>query len=228
MKLSPRTLDVIESIHKLSGKPLTGACFQMGNVIKARKNKGMPILRAEIAESFPQDFAIYDLKKFLSMWQLLDDPELIFEEDKLVFKSGRHKASIKYAKADFIEDPEFFTKNVALPSRDFSFDLTEEDFKRVKIAASNFGMPEIAFIGEDGQLKITTYRSDVSSFDKYEIVVGETDRNFKLIMGIDNLQMPRRDYKVTASYAKIIEFSSDSEGLDTKFWFTCSAKSVIE
>ena len=83
MKLSRDTLEILTAISRINAKsPVNGAVFKQGNKIKARRYKSdMPVLYADIEEEFPKDFAVFDLPKFISLYSVLEDPELTFEDN---------------------------------------------------------------------------------------------------------------------------------------------------
>lgn len=226
MKLSEDTLEIIGSIRTINaGSPVQGAVFKEGSVVKARRYKSaMPILRAEIDESWPRDFAVYDLKKFLSMWRLLDDPDVTFEDDYITFKSGRRKAKIQYVAPHLIEDPKFFDKEIAMPPTDFSFDLSMPILKSIRQAASTFAAPEIALISKGKGVILSTYNSKNPKDDRFEIEIGHSEDTFTAIISLEYLQFIPRDYTVNLSYKGIVKFESPN----LSYFVTLSDKSSIK
>lgn len=225
MKLSPETLEIISSIALInSGSPVQGAVFKKGNQIKARRYKSSaPIVYATITEEFPRDFAIYDVKKFLNLFKLLDDPEITFETDYIHLKSGKKTAKLKYVAANMIEDPSFFDKNIKMPSVDFICDIPVDVLKTMKTAASMMAAPEIAFISDGKTVKLTTYNTRDLKSEKFEVEVGQSELKFTIIIDLSLIQFIASDYTVSICMKGLIEWKSDK----VKYYITCSDKSKV-
>ena len=225
MKLSKETLDVLNCVRNINaGSPVQGIVFKKGSVVMARKYKStMPIIVAEVAETFEEDFAVYDLKKFLSMYSLLDDPDLSLKDGYAHFKSGKRRSKIKCAAPQLIEKPEFFDSVVTMPTPDLSLEISSADWKSINTAAASFVAPELALISENGKVILTTYNSADPKSDQFSIEVGETDGDFTLIMSRDYLHLPNVDLKVNISYRGLVEFSTSN----MKYYVTVSEKSKV-
>lgn len=228
MKISKETLEIISAISKINAKSnVNGAAFRKGSQIKARRYKSdAPVLYANINESFPRDFAIYDLPKFLAMFKVLEDPDLTFEDDYINFKSGKKKAKFRYVAEYLIEnDSTFFEKEIKLPSVDFQCDIDKGTMKSIIDAAAMFQSPQIAFTTNDGVVSLTTYNLRDPRADKFEIEVGESpDWDFNMILDVSHIQFLWRDYKVSLCKRGLIEWTSP----DLKYFVTVSDKSKIK
>ena len=72
MKLSEQTVSLLKNFASIN----QNLQFKSGNklsTISAQKNI---LVNAEIPETFPSDFAIYDLNKMLGVMNLFPDPEM--------------------------------------------------------------------------------------------------------------------------------------------------------
>lgn len=221
MKICERTLQIIDNIGKIN----PGIVFKEGNVIKAKKHRAStPVLFAKVEEYFPRDFAIYNIRNFLMMFKLLEEPELEFTDENVLFtgKCGK-KASIKYASPNVIDHIDYGTK-IAMPKIDVEFGLSVDDFKALKNAAVALQVPEIALVGKDGTLSISTSNSRNRSVDAFWFDIGEIDRDFNIIVNLDNvLQMMNESYKVRISLKGLLEFSTE----DLTYYITASDKSKV-
>ncbi len=223
MKLSEETKEIITTIRNIN----PGCVFRAGNVIKAKQHRAaVPVIKAVIAEHFPRDFAIFDLKKFMSMFQLLDDPELEFTDEEIIFTDDNGRsATMRYASETVIDHIDY-AKNVSLPTVDQTFVLSDVDFKAIRQAASSFMAPEIAFIGNGKTLSVVTNDSKNSGTDKFKIELGKTDKKFKVILNTEHLQFLVKTYTVQISFKGILQFSTQDEKLT--YWITMSEKSKVE
>ena len=88
MKLSEQTVSLLSNFISIK------TSFKSGNkisTISPQKN----ILVNEIPESFPSDFRIYDLNKFLGVMKLFQDPELEVG-DKTMNVGGKVKYMFRF------------------------------------------------------------------------------------------------------------------------------------
>ena len=67
MKFTNNTIALLKNFSAIN----TNLQFTAGNVIKTISPQKNILARAEVEEDFPQDFAIYDLNKFLELFLFL-------------------------------------------------------------------------------------------------------------------------------------------------------------
>lgn len=222
MKLSKSTLEVINSINRIN----PGAVFKRGSVIKAKRHKASaPIIYADIEDTFPRDFAIFDLKKFLLMFSLFKDPDLEFGDEYVTFRDSKNgkTATIKYAVPAVIDHIDY-SIDVKMPSIDAEFVITEEHFKSIQSACSAFSSPEFAFIGDGEKITLSTYNTQNKGSDKFAIELGETSKTFTMILSAEYLtQFLTREYKVLISFKGLLQFTSNN----VTYWVTASEKSRV-
>lgn len=226
MKFSKETLEIVTAISRINAKsPVNGAVFKKGNRIKARRYKSdMPVLYANIEDDIPRDFAVHDLPKFVSLFTMMDDPELTFEDNYIIFKSGKKKAKIRYVAEHLIEsDSTFFTREIQMPSRDFTCEIDTKTLKMITDATSMFQAPQIAFTGDGEKVYLTTYNIRDPKSDKLEIEVGESEWKFNIIVDMLLVQFIKRDYQVSLSKRGLIEWKSDN----ITYYITASDKSKV-
>lgn len=124
MKISKNTLNLLASFANFNPSIL----IRKGNVIYTtnvgkENNRVIPIksvlVRAEVDESFPVDFSIFDIKQFLQVVSTFDDdPDFEFSANYVTISENNN--TIRYAYCDPI--------CVLVPNSD-SLDTEEEDFK---------------------------------------------------------------------------------------------------
>ena len=72
MKLSEQTVSLLKNFASVNQNLL----FKSGNKLQTISAQKNILVNAEIPESFPSDFAIYDLNKMLGVMSLFQDPDL--------------------------------------------------------------------------------------------------------------------------------------------------------
>ena len=221
MKLSSETIDIISSISRIN----PGAVFKRGSRIKAKaKGASTPIIFADIKEEFPRDFAIHNLKRFVQMFSLIENPELTFEEDRVILKgTGKKSAEIKYAVPSVIVHFDY-NVDVVMPSEDVQFKFSVETLKSIKTAVASFECDSFAFYADGDKIYVRNYNKDnPKSIDVFSIELGDTDLKFNIIISAEHLgQFIPKDYEVKISFKGLIEFKTN-DGLS--YWITPSDKS---
>lgn len=103
MKLSKETVDVLKNFASIN----SGIEFKTGNKIATISSSKTVLAKATLKDDFPQDFCVYDLNQFLSVYFLNKDPEIDFDESNVIFKNGRSRTTYrKTAKHMIVTPPE--------------------------------------------------------------------------------------------------------------------------
>lgn len=105
--------------------------------------------RASVSEVFPNDFALYDMKSFLSVLSSFDNPEVEFSDTYLTVSDARSKTKILYADSIVITHP---SKDVPKKEGAFSFTLTAQDQNKIMNMGSILNLSNIKVFPENGKL----------------------------------------------------------------------------
>ena len=204
MRLSEQTVSLLKNFASMN----QNLQFKAGNklsTISAQKNI---LVNAEIPESFPSDFAVYDLNKFLGVLSLFQDPTLEIGEKRMNV-SG--KVNYVFADPSMILVPP--DKGLAFPEPEVSFTLTNADFTQVIKAASLLGLPHICVVGNGTEITLEATDVNNSASDDYKTEVGTTNETFNLVFKIENLKLYTGDYNVELTSQGISKFSHTSSNL---------------
>ena len=201
MKLSEQTVSLLKNFASIN----QNLQFKSGNklsTISAQKNI---LVNAEIPETFPSDFAIYDLNKMLGVMNLFPDPEMDIG-DKTMKIGGK----VDYMFADptmIVSPPE---KELTFPEAEIKFTLTNAEFNQTIKAATLLGLPHICVEGKDGKINLVATDVHNSSSDEYRSELGETGMVFNMVFKIENLKLYAGDYDVELTSKGISKFSHTS------------------
>lgn len=206
VKLSAETIALLKVVSTInnSGK------LEAGNVIKTVSPSGAIILEAEIAETFPETFSIYELSRLLSVLNLpsLKDAELIFDNKNYVeIKSGKTKVNYKFTSEHFVEHP---GRKVVLPTQDLIVDIDGEELNNITKMASVLGHKILEFRVLSGKAYLTTTSPDLGDTSNDSLVEladvpDAEDAVYRL--KFDNVILPAGDYRVTICRGGISNFS---------------------
>jgi len=212
MKLSNETLSVLKNFASIN----SGIFFKSGSVISTVSPQKNILVDAEITESIPTDFGIYDLNEFLSVISLFrDGAELEFGTKNVVIKGSDGRSKIKYRFTDpsmIVVAPE---KRPNIPNFEVNFELTSSDFEWVLKTANVLGSPNVGVVSDGSSVSLNTF--DVNNDAAHENSVAlsgvSSDTNYKLIFKTENLKILPGDYRVEISSKGIAKFTGKSNGL---------------
>ena len=213
MKISTKTLDVLKNFSEINQSILINKGKKL-KTVSALKNI---LAHAEVEESFPQDFAIYQLNEFIGVLSTMNNPDLTFH-DKYVMLSQENGACTKYfyAEPSVVISPE---KDINMPSEDINFTLLEKQYNDLLKMSSILQLNDILVKGCSKSNKIflavTNKKNDTSN--DYSVQVGEgVSEPFKMYFKTENLKMVVGDYNVHISSKGISHFENMNIKLD--YW----------
>ena len=220
MQLSDTTLDLLRNFSAINQNML----IKTGNTLKTISEARNVVARADIAESFPKDFGIYDLNEFIGVMGLVQQPTLNFEDDFVIVsdESGRSKVKYFYAAEETLTTPQ---KDVTMPDADVKFKLDNETLNKLKKAASTLGHKDLSIKAKDGVLSLSIQENQNATSNAYSIDIdGEfkQDAVFNFIIDISNLKLLPGDYDVEISSKLISQFSMDN----VKYWIALEKSST--
>ena len=213
MKISTKTLDVLKNFSEINQSIL----IKKGSTIKTVSIQQNILAHAKVEESFPQDFAIYQLNEFIGVLTTMNNPDLTFH-DKYVMLSQENGACTKYfyAEPSVVIAPE---KDVNMPSEDINFTLLEKQYNDLLKMSSILQLNDICLKGCSKSdkifLAVTNKKNDTSN--DYSVQVGEgVSEPFKMYFKTENLKMVAGDYNVHISSKGISHFENMAIKLD--YW----------
>ena len=204
MRLSEQTVSLLKNFASIN----QNLQFKTGNKLKTISPQKNILVNAEIPESFPSDFAIYDLNKFLGVLSLFQDPTLEIGEKRM---NVGGKVNYVFADPSMILVPP--DKELVFPEPEVSFALTNADFTQVIKAASLLGLPHICVVGNGTEITLEATDVNNSASDDYKTEVGTTSETFNLVFKIENLKLYTGDYHVELTSQGISKFSHTSKNL---------------
>jgi hypothetical protein len=69
-------------------------------------------------------------------------------------------------------------------------------------------LPEVAIQGDGKQVHLKGTNSKNSTSDAFSILVGESDKKFKMVLRVDNMKMINQDYDVDIAFSGITRFTA--------------------
>lgn len=206
MQLSNRTVEILRNFGGIN----PNIVISEGNVLKTMSAARNVLASAEIEETFPNKFGIYDLSEFLSVINLVDSPTVTFSEHYCTISDGAGLSSVKY----FYSDPEMLTspnKEIIMPQTEVKFILNNDTLNRIKRAASALGHSEISIKPAGGSVELSVVDSKDATSNSFSVTV-EGDyaegAEFEFFLSVANLKVLGEDYEVGISSKLISNFAS--------------------
>lgn len=215
MKISDNTFDVLKNFSTIN----QSLAFKAGNVVRTVSPQKNILAQATVSESFPVDFAIYELNQFLGLSTLFEDPDFDFGSAQVTLKEGTSTANYTYADPSMITTPP--DKNIQLPSEEVKFALSKGDLKKVLNGAHQLGLPEVVVRGKDGIISFVATDTKNPNSNEFSAVVGSTESEFQFVFKTENLKFLPEDYSVTISAKGISHFASTT----VQYWVATEANS---
>ena len=199
MKLSNKTIDVLKNFSGINQNIL----IKEGTKLRTMSTMKNILGEADITESFPKGFGIYDLNEFLGVLTLANDPEIEFNNDSYLTIRGGH-SKVQYFFSDpsiLVTPPETFNA----PETDVTFRVTRESLAKVTKASAVMQLPDLVFTGTSQAVTMAvTDLKNTTSNQFEESWEHEGDKAFQFNYKIENLKMIPGDYDVSVSTTALV------------------------
>jgi len=194
MKLSKHTLSMLKNFSDIN----MSIEIKEGNILRTVSVQKNILAQAELEDSFPQDFAIYELNRFLGAVSLFDDPEFRFNGKSANIGTTRHSVDYVYCDPSMIVTPP--ENNITFPEPEVKFTLSQDALSQIMKASNVLGTPEIAIEGDAGIINIKALDVNNDSTDTFKVVLDEkTDDKFRFVFKTENMKMIPGNYDVEIS-----------------------------
>lgn len=214
MNLSNDTLNVLKNFASIN----PNIVFQPGQKLKTISESKTIMARADIVEDMPKEFGIYDLNEFLSVFNLIENPVLDFEDKSVMVStqeggtqlSNQQKVRYYFSETDILTSP---TKDIQMPNAEVGVNLTEDILNQIRKAAAVLGHTELSLIGENGLVTASVVDTKDSTSNSYTIELDKDNQcknDFEFIVSIPNLKLLPGDYFVSISSKLISNWTNSN------------------
>jgi len=214
MKISKNTLNTLKNFSDIN----MSVEVKSGNILRTVSVQKNILAQAEIETTFPQDFAIYEVNRFLGAVSLFEDPDFSFGEKSV--KIGNDKYSLDYVYCDpsmIVTPPE---NNITFPDPEVKFTLSQNALSQVMKASNILGTPEIAIEGgphPNDSIRVKALDVNNDSTDTFKVVLDErSDNKFMFVFKTENMKMIPGNYDVEISSKGISHFTLQGQKL--QYW----------
>ena len=221
MKISDNTISILRNFSDINANIL----FKPGSTLNTVSTMKNIMAKADVEEEFETEFGVYDLPEFLRALDSFAQPVLNFNgTTNLKIEDEKSSLSARYAFADK-STLRYPSKSITMPDKTVSFTLKNEDFEKVKKLYTNLSLPDVAFKGENGKIKLVALDKKNSNSNESSIEVGNTNIEFTAYIKAENMKIVPGDYDVALSKAKIAHFINKK--VKVQYWIALEADSTF-
>ena len=218
MKLSKHTLNMLKNFSDIN----MSIEIKEGNILRTVSVQKNILAQAELEDSFPQDFAIYELNRFLGAVSLFDDPEFRFNGKSANIGTTKHSVDYVYCDPSMIVTPP--ENNITFPDPEVKFTLTQDALSQVMKASNVLGTPEISVESVSENINIKALDVNNDSTDTFTVALDEkSDNKFKFVFKTENMKMLPGNYDVEISSKGISHFTLQGQKLE--YWIATESTS---
>lgn len=220
MKLSESTVEVLKNFSTIN----PSLAFREGNTLRTVSPQKNILASCVVEETFPVDFAIYELNQFLGLNSIFDNGDIQFGEKGLEISEGSSKCRYTYTDPSMVTTPP--DKDLTLPTAEVQFNMSQDTLKSVVNAANQLSLPEIAVRGDGSSISLVATDTKNPTTNEYSVAVSTEgaavpEEEFSLVFKTENFKFIPDDYGVTVSSKGISHF----KGQRVEYWVATEAGS---
>lgn len=226
MKISNKTLSLLQSFAQISSNLLV----KPGKKLATRNAVNSIQARAVVDETFPQQFAIYDLNQLLSLISVSQNPDVEFGDKSLTIRS-ENGGEIEYFYADesLITAP---NENAPTLEDIYTFKMTGNDIQTIIKTASIVSATMLNIVSERGKVTLSINDPKNSTSHSYKKPLGDADVSFNVKMAIDSFKVVPDEYNVRVAHAvaktgKVLVFFFEATGSDLTYLIAADSSSKV-
>lgn len=221
MRISKQTLQVLQNFTMINPSILV----EPGSILRT-VDAGKTVLgKADIGETFPKEFAIYDLPNFLQVIKMFDNPDVDFEQDDsyciIRYDDSNTVVRYMYAVPDAIET---VRKDITMPVTEINFKLSESQLSSIIKAATTMSLNQLVVSPGDDSVILTVTDIDNSHSNNFRIKVdAELEmKDFDVVFEMSKLvNLLPGNYNVGISSKKLSHFLGDN----VQYWVALNTNS---
>lgn len=219
MKISHETLTLLKNFAGINGNLVV----KQGNVLSTVSAGKNILALANITESFPREFAIYDLNSLLGLLTLMEDQDVEFNDASIHISKDGSEFEYFYSDASVVTASPYKALDI---DPVFTFVLTAADITMIQRAASIVSASTISIVSDGNTVTLMVGDPNRSGANSYKKTL-TTDQApvFDARLKVENLKVITDDYTVAVGKKKALHFKSNSR--DIHYWLAMEPTSSV-
>lgn len=229
MKISSNTISLLKNFSAINNSIF----IKSGSEIWTTSPDKSIIGYARVEESFPVDFGIYDLNRFLSLISFFENPDFDFTDDEVKILASKSRTNYRFADPRIIAHRNEFDKvekYIRNSSRDLVypifFNLTDGDLNDFLKKSSVLKLTDVQIGVENGHVTLQAHDKKNDLSDKHVLYLDDTiDGTFSAFLSVDKLKIIAGDYDVHIGES-VLNFKHNK--LDVQYWIAPDSDTEIK
>ena len=207
MQISNETIQVLKNFAMVNSNILIRKGKSLSTISTAKNI----FVKADVAEDFPQEVAIYDLNSLLALLTLMENQNVEFGEKSLTIEKNGGKFEYFYSSPNVI---------VAAPDKSidvdnyYQFKLSAEEVNMITKAAAITGAPTISVSSREGNVSLTVGDKKNDTSNTYKANIGKGENDFDCHMAVENFKIIPDAYSITISKKKVFHFKHETKNIE--------------
>ena len=207
MQISNETIQVLKNFAMVNSNILIRKGKSLSTISTAKNI----FAKADVAEDFPQEVAIYDLNSLLALLTLMENQNIEFGEKSLTIEKNGGKFEYFYSSPNVI---------VAAPDKSidvdnyYQFKLSAEEVNMITKAAAITGAPTISVSSREGNVSLTVGDKKNDTSNTYKANIGKSENDFDCHMAVENFKIIPDAYSITISKKKVFHFKHETKNIE--------------
>jgi|TARA_Y100000385_G_C13060682_1_gene624251 hypothetical protein len=206
MNITNDTLKVLKNFATINPNIVIKPGGQLKTISEAKNIMAV----ADGTDDFPTEFGIYDLNEFLSVSNLVQDPNFDFQDKNVKITSGGNTVTYFFSEPEILTSP---SKEITMPDTEVGISITQEVLSQVRKAAAVLGHTEMSIKGSGGKVTLSVVDSSDATANSFDIELNDNNdctEEFNFIVNINNLKLIEGDYFVNISSKLISQWTCSS------------------
>ena len=225
MKLSNETVSILKNFATINQNLMVKEGSSLATMSAMRNIVAI----STVKETWPTDFAIYDLNEFLAALSLFEKPDLEFRDDFVIMSEDGRILKYWFSDSSVVTTP---SKEIVMPECEVSFSLENSLLSNVQKAAAVIGVPDMVLEGMNrgiALLKVTDKKNATANDYAVKIDVNNDDGKnlpYKFWFKVENLKLLSGAYDVGVSSKNISHFVN--KNVDIRYWIALEPESKYD
>jgi hypothetical protein len=207
MNITNDTLKVLKNFATINPNIVIKPGGQLKTISEAKNIMAI----ADGTDDFPTEFGIYDLNEFLSVSNLVQDPNFDFQDKNVKITSGGNTVTYFFSEPEILTSP---SKEITMPDTEVvNLWVPLEVLSQVRKAAAVLGHTEMSIKGTGGKVTLSVVDSSDATANSFDIELNDNNdctEEFNFIVNINNLKLIEGDYFVNISSKLISQWTCSS------------------
>ena len=175
MRLTDQDLQVLTNFSEIQKNFI----FRKGNIATTVTGLKNIFAYYKMETEVPKEFAIYDLREFLNLYDLFDKPKLTISDDKVIFKDNRFTSEYSTTGMDWIFAPKDINNKLFNWNEfDYRFHLTANDIKDYYSCRRHANkLPDLTIENNEGYFSLKLHNTKSKTDPKLSFILNSSDRN---------------------------------------------------